>query len=138
MPPRRCSLCKERSREKLATQYNAWFVADGSRICYRQTLCPSCFVETYKGLLQSSNSISTDNATCPACGGESETDSDPVYITLYLPKQEQQDFALDFDAACAAKTRGVMQEGAVLLADRQTQGRSSGAPEPSPWDELEL
>jgi len=138
MPVPRCSICKERTRAKLATQYNAWFIADGKRICYRQTLCPICLIRTYKGLLQSSNSISTDESTCPACGGSSENDADPVFITLYLPKQEKQDFVLDFDAACAAKTRGVMQEGAILMPDRQAQGNSSGAPEPSPWDELEL
>jgi hypothetical protein len=138
MSIRPCSLCKQRVPGKLATSYNAWFLADGKRICYRQRLCLPCLTTTFGTILRNSNSTSTDTATCPACGGSSETDSDPVFITLYLPKQDPREYELDLDAACAAKTRGAMQDGGELLADRQAQGEGPQAPQPSPWDDLEL
>lgn len=138
MSIRPCSICKRRVPGKLATSYNAWFLANGQRICYRQRLCLPCLSTSLGPTLRNSSSDSTDTATCPACGGSSETDSDPVFITLYLPKQDPREFELNFDAACAAKTRGVMSEGGELLADRQASGEGPEAPRPSPWDELEL
>lgn len=138
MSIRPCSICKRRVPGKLATAYNAWFLADGKRICYRQRLCLPCLQNSLAPILRNSNSTLTEEPTCPACGGTSTEDSDPVFITLYLPKQEPQEFELDFDAACAAKTRGVMSEGGELLADRQSAVEGPGAPQPSPWDDLEL
>ena len=139
MSIRPCSICKRRVPGKLATSYNAWFLANGQRIAYRQRLCLPCLSTSYRALFQASaTSTLTETPTCPGCGGESEKDSDPVFITLYLPKQEPREFELNFDAACAAKTRGVMSEGAELLADRQASGEGPQAPQPSPWDDLEL
>ena len=138
MSIRKCSMCQKRAIGKLATSYNAWFNVEGTRICYRQRLCLPCLSQAYKTLLANARLTSEDDSTCPGCGGSSENDAAPVYLTVYLPKQEPRDFELAFDAACAAKMYAVMSEGGELMPDRQASGVGPEAPQPSPWDELEL
>lgn len=138
MSVRKCSLCKHRVPGKLATSYNAWFNGEGKRVCYRQRLCLPCLSQSLVPILRNTSEDLTESSTCPGCGGSSEDDVDPVFLTLYLPKQEPKEFELDLCALCADGIRGTMSEGGELMADRSAPGGGPQAPQPSPWDELEL
>ena len=140
MPRRPCSYCGERGKDKLAQVYIWWYMPEGDRIAYKLHTCAGCLVERWQETLQMSNSILTGDATCIGCGGGLESDDSLVYLNLYLPKQTEREFELDFDAACAAKICGDIQHFGTRLANRGAMGEGPGtsAPQPSPWDELEL
>lgn len=131
-----CSMCGQRKPGKQASAYWAWFLADGSRTAWRQRLDAECLVETYASLLQSSNTDSTDEPTCVGCGGTLTDDWDPVFLTLYLPRQEVREYEIPMCAACAASRRVTMQHGAERLADRQVRGPSPSATGPDPFAAL--
>jgi len=69
-----------------------------------------------------------------------ETDDSTVYLNLYLPKQTAREYELDFDAACAATICGDTSEFGKRLANRgaENEGPRTSAPQPSPWDSIEL
>lgn len=138
MSIRPCSLCKQRVRGKLAAAYWAWFLADGERSAWKQRLCNECLSGTFAPILRNASSTSMDVATCPACGGSSENDADPVFLILYLPKQDPREFELNTDAACAAKIRGNIVELGERLANRQVESRGPSTLDDGAWDALEL
>jgi NAD-dependent SIR2 family protein deacetylase len=74
---------------------------------------------------------------CVSCGASAETDSDPIYLTLYLPGKEPQEIALQLDSACAAKLRIPITASGERLPDRGgvVRGPSSST---SAWDALGL
>jgi hypothetical protein len=68
--------------------------------------------------------VSDDNpnvSACPACGSDASTDLDPIYLTLYLPKQDPREFALSTCGPCAVSLRGSLQQGAMRLPERNGQ-----------------
>lgn len=134
-----CSICGQRRPGKLASAYWAWFLADGSRSAWRQRICASCAPSTLSALLKSANeSEANENVfACVACGASTDQDSDPVYLTLYLPKREAQEFAIQLDSACAVKVRVAAQHGAEKLPDRGGEVRGP-SPDTSAWDALGL
>lgn len=118
-----CSLHGAKIDGKLATLYSAWFNADGGRTAWKQRLCAPCVKETL-ALILTKVAETTDFVTaCPACGSDSSADLDPIYLTLYLPKQEAREFAMTTCSACAAKCRVSLQHGAEKLPDRRQGGK---------------
>lgn len=134
---RPCSICEQRFPGKPATIYCAWFTADNNRIAYKQRLCPGCLGAAYVEVLKASNSNGSDTDTCPSCGGANSVDLDPIFVTLYLPKQPEREYELATDAACAAKLRIVMQQGADRLEDRSAS-RPGPSTSPTAWDAVGL
>lgn len=134
---RPCSICEQRFPGKPAAVYAAWFKADGVRIGWKQRLCPGCFSAAYLALLKAANSNGADADTCPSCGQSNSDDLDPIYLTLYLPKQPEREYELATDAACAAKLRLVLQQGADRLEDRSASGRGPTT-STTVWDAVEL
>ncbi len=134
-----CSICKQRKPGKLASAYWAWFNADGGRSAWKQRFCASCAQDDLQALLLTlSSADSTSNVfACLLCGADASSDSDPVYLTLYVPGKEPQEYALQLDGACAAKLRGKAQTGSERLEDRGglVRGPSLGT---SAWDKLGL
>lgn len=139
MPRVVCSYCGERQRAKTAQIYTWWYVGE-DRISYKLHTCADCLVERWKALLLTSNSTSTDEVTCIGCGGSLENDDSPVYLNLYLPKQPEKQYVLDFDAACAVRICADISDFGKRLENRGAQGEGprSSAPQPSAWDSLEL
>lgn len=133
MSIRPCSACGKRVHGKLATSYNAWFLADESRVCWRQQLCVPCLTGNLGSLLAKVSEESLDVTVCPACGAESSEDLDPIYLTIFLPKQEPREYALTTCGSCAATLRGSLQEGAKRMADRGAESGGSGTPHSDPW-----
>lgn len=136
MVPFRCAGCGARPRSKLAQLYWAWFRADGVRTAWKQRLCVDCTIERLRTLLAHSQEESSDLTMCPSCGADASKDMDPIYLTLYVPKQERSDWSLTTCAPCAVSIRLAAQTGATRLEDRQEN--NSGASLTSAWDALGL
>lgn len=138
MSIRPCHGCKQRVRGKLSSLYWAWFLADDQRVAWKQNLCLGCLSDQVLPILRNINSDLTENATCPACGGSSADDADPVFLILYLPKQIEREFELNTDAACAAKIRANIVAAGERLEDRSPSGRGPTPQADDPWTALEL
>jgi hypothetical protein len=132
MQLKRCANGCGRLGGPVATLYVAWFNGEAKRVCWRTYLCAQCLRETLQSALAAALQDSMDVTVCPACGTDSSTDLDPIYLTVYLPKQERREYALATCGACAAHLRVRLQKGAVLMEDRQLS--SLGAPSLSPQD----
>jgi hypothetical protein len=131
-----CSACGEKKPGKFASLYWAHFNGNGDRKAWRQVLCRECLVENFGSLLGSTNADSMGPSICPACGGTSTDDLDPVFLKLYLPKMPEKEFELATCAACAANLLPLTQVGAAELVNRSA---APGAPSPtqsSEWTDL--
>jgi hypothetical protein len=134
-----CSSCRQRKPGKLATAYWAWFLADGERSAWKVRYCPACAQEHLLGVLSSLRELgeSSEVFACVSCGASAETDSDPMYLTLYLPGKEPMEYAVQLDSACAAKLRSPIVTSGERLADRGGLVRGP-SPTTSAWDALGL
>lgn len=134
-----CSVCRSRRPGKLASAYWAWFNADGARSAWKLRYCHVCAPEALSIVLAASRSSAEmpDVFACVSCGASAETDSDPMYLTLYLPGKEPMEYALQLDAACAARLRIPITEGGERLPDRGGVVRGP-SPSTSAWDALGL
>lgn len=135
-----CSMCKQRKPGKLASGYWAWFLADGSRSAWRLRYCPGCAAESLSGPLSALRQMGEDSTVfaCVGCGADASTDSDPVYLTLYLPGKEPMEYALQLDGACAAKLRIPITTNGERLPDRGGLVRGPSPSLTSAWDALGL
>ena len=132
-----CSVCKARKPGKLASAYWAWFLADESRSAWKLRYCPGCAQESLLALLQTlkEQGESSNVFACVACGSDSSKESDPIYLTLYLPSKEPMEYALQLDGACAAKLRIPIVQFGTRLQDRGGVVRGP-SPSTSVWDAL--
>jgi hypothetical protein len=134
-----CSVCGLRRPGKLASAYWAWFLADGARSAWKVRYCPGCAADHLLPLLKALQSTTTSQEVfaCALCGASAAEDSDPIYLTLFLPGKEPMEYALQADGACAAKLRIPIVERGTKLEDRGgvVRGPSSSA---SAWDALGL
>ena len=134
-----CSMCKRRLPGKLAAAYWAWFNADGGRSAWKVRYCLDCASEHLRILLQTSPALdgTSDVFACISCGASASQDSDPIYCTLYLPGKTPQEYAVQLDAACAAKLRIPITSSGERLPDRGGVVRGP-SPSISAWDALGL
>jgi hypothetical protein len=134
-----CSVCRQRRPGKLATAYWAWFNADGGRSAWKLRYCLDCASESLTVLFSSPPEADGQSTVfdCISCGASAERDSDPIYVTLYLPGREAMEIALQLDAACAAKLRIPLTERGERLPDRGGVVRGP-SPNTSAWDALGL
>lgn len=134
-----CSMCRQRRPGKLASAYWAWFNADGERSAWKVRYCPACAADGLSTLFQTLRETAgtSDVFACVCCGASATHDSDPIYLTLYLPGKEPEEIALQLDGACAAKLRIPITEHGDRLADRGGVVRGP-SPSVSAWDALGL
>jgi len=134
-----CSVCKQRKPGKLASAYWAWFLADGERSAWKLRYCPGCAVEHLSKPLNALREMgeTSEVFACVMCGADSSQDSDPIYLTLYLPGKEPMEYALQLDGACAARLRIPITTQGDRLADRGGVVRGP-SPLASTWDALGL
>ena len=134
-----CSVCGQRKPGKLASAYWAWFNADGGRSAWKLRYCPECAVKSLSLLFNRLRSMDGTSPVfaCVSCGADASEDSDPIYLTLYLPGKESEEIALQLDGACAAKLRIPITESGTKLLDRGgvVRGPSQAL---SAWDALGL
>jgi hypothetical protein len=134
-----CSMCRQRKPGKLATAYWAWFLADGERSAWKLRYCLSDAQEALSGLFAHMSELGENSNVfaCVACGADSSTDSDPIYVTCYLPGKEPMELALQLDGACAAKLRIPITQYGERLPDRGGVVRGP-SPSISAWDAIGL
>ena len=134
-----CSVCRQRKPGKLATAYWAWFLADGERSAWKVRYCPADAQQALLSLLTTlRGQDGNENVfACISCGIDSSTDSDPMYLTLYLPGKEPMEYALQLCGACAVKLRGPIVGSGERLADRGGLVRGP-SPSTSAWDAMGL
>jgi hypothetical protein len=134
-----CSVCRGRKPGKLASAYWAWFNADGARSAWKVRYCQDCAVEHLSMLFQKLREADgmSDVFACVSCSASASQDSDPIYLTLYLPGKEPEEIALQLDAACAAKLRIPITTHGERLPDRGGVVRGP-SPLTSAWDALGL
>lgn len=134
-----CSACGQRRPGKLATAYWAWFRADGERSAWKVRYCAFCAPKELSIVSAAYVRLADveDAFACISCGANASEDSDPIYLTLYLPGKEPTELALQLDGACAAKLRGPITTIGERLPDRGgvVRGPSSST---SAWDALGL
>jgi hypothetical protein len=138
MSIRPCHLCGQRVRGKLASLYWAWYLADNTRVAWRQSLCLGCLQEAFATVLKAAKDADEDSHSCPNCGANVTDDLDPLFAVLYLPQSEQREFELELDAACAAKIRTLIVDQGDRLTDRSGAGRGPTPPSDNRWAELGL
>lgn len=127
MPRAACSFDGQRSDQKLATAYWAWFNADGARTAWKVRYCVD-HARTNLLWLFSPSSEPEEEASifaCRACGTDCTEDSDPIYCTLFLPKRDRMDFECQMCGACAAKVRITIVDVGEKQPDRN--GKSTFA-----------
>lgn len=134
-----CSICKSRRPGKLASAYWAWFRQDGSRAAGKLRYCLECAQEHLSILLQDSvqRPESSSVFACVSCGADASQDSEPVYCTLYLPKKEPMEYALQLDGACAVRLKATISTNWDPLEDRGG-GVRGPSPDITAWDKLGL
>jgi hypothetical protein len=134
-----CSMCRQRKPGKLASAYWAWFLADGERSAWKVRFCPGCAVESLLPLLTQlrGQDGTSDVFACLLCGASAATDSDPMYLTLYLPGKEPTEYAVQLDTACAVRLRVPITSFGERLPDRGGLVRGPSL-STSVWDELGL
>jgi hypothetical protein len=123
-----CSICGQRRPGKLASLYNAWFGDGQTRIAYKQRLCIECLTARFIDSFKRELGREVGDFSCIGCGGDATKDAEPIYVTLYLPKEEPREFALIYCSECHVAARADCSEGAEPLADR---GASVRGPSPS-------
>src|ERR1700686_2671800 len=123
----------------MATAYWAWFLADGARSAWKQRFCAPCAVDNLQSLLLTLRGADSNSNVfaCVSCGTDTSQDSDPVYLTLYLPGKESQEDAILLDGPCAVRVRSAAQVGVERLSDRGGLVRGP-SPSTSDWDALGL
>lgn len=134
-----CSFCRQRKPGKLATAYWAWFLANGERSAWKLRYCPACAAEHLSQVLSDLRRLgeSSEVFACVSCGMDASEDSDPIYLTLYLPSKEPMEYALQLDGACAVKLRSPITTHGERLPDRGGVVRGP-SPSTSAWDALGL
>jgi hypothetical protein len=127
-----CSNCGGRVKGRLATLYNRWPGPDGEWERCKQRLCVGCATALLGPLKAGMSLESSDVCVCPICAKDSSGQLSPIYLSVYLPKQEPREYALTTCESCATTLRDSLRVGSSRLANRE--GFEVGAPGPNPED----
>jgi hypothetical protein len=120
-----CSVCAERTPEKLASVTWAWWSSDSERVAVRQKLCTACYCAT---ALVLTAAVQTNPYDCPVCHRDATSAMSPVYMTAFLPGVGRVRAEMASCTDCATEIRERALVGAVKLEDRadQSLGQDSG------------
>jgi len=131
-----CSCCKSRFGGKATSVYSAWRNGDGMQ---RQVakLCTRCVHENVAPYVK--RAVARDYETgCDKCGSTGPDAYSAVFLTVYRPKAEREDFQLSFCSEHDKQAQGELHHMSMRLPERQPQ-ESSGqrtqgdAAEATPW-----
>lgn len=135
-----CSSCGKRGKSKPATLYSAWFDNEGERSAWRQKFCAPCLTVLMEPLRDGLLQESLDLVACPLCNKDASAEMRPIYLTLFVPKQERTDYALTTCESCAASLQTLLVVGAARMPNRE--GYSGAAAPESPasdgWSDWKL
>lgn len=141
-----CSACKRRVVGKLIAVYVARF-AGQQRIAHRTKLCHSCATE-YAETVKAARPIYGEGGSdewpdgCGVCGAGTADDLDPIYLTIFEPKQDARNLTIPTCSTCTMNLVPMLTAGAEPLAERQlgngavgssSRASGEGAPSPLAW-----
>jgi len=72
---------------------------------------------------------------CPMCGTDASETLDGIWLTVYVPKQPEREYALTTCVSCATKLRALLTNGADSLQDRNV-GAAAPTVTLSEWDSV--
>ena len=141
-----CSACKRRTLGKLIAVYTARF-SEQRRVAFKTRLCYDCAAE-FAETVKLAKPVRADERGqdwpefCPLCGGGTAEDLDPIYLTVYEPKQDGRSLTIATCASCTANLAPQLEQHGERLVDRQPgspdvtrlpQVAGEGAPSPLAW-----
>jgi len=131
-----CSHCGQRIHGKLASIYSNWFTDSGDREAWRIRLCVGCLTALMGSLKNGSSGDSSGLTVCPMCGSDSSQNLDGIYLTCYVAKQPEREYALTTCVSCAASLRERLQFGADRLGDRNAVAAATAQNASAAWDSV--
>lgn len=134
-----CSFHQGKVLGKMAVGYWAWFNAHGERSAWKLRYCVECATTNLNWLFTAAQRMQTTQElfACISCGADCREDSDPMWLTLYVPNQDPREYELQLDGACAAKLRSPVVSFGEKLPDRSSQVRGPSSLTAA-WDKLGL
>ena len=108
--------------------------SEGERICFRERLCAPCVTTLRDSLLVSASDLSLNVCVCPICGQDASENLSPLYLTIYLPKQEAREFALTTCTSCVKPYLESFADKGDKMADRESG--KVGAAAAAQWENV--
>lgn len=135
MPRFKCSSCGLVWPGKMATVYWGWNSPSGGRCSCKQRFDPEHFLVLWAELKKHGQNSS---GQCPSCGGDMTESSFVVWATIYPPRHDRIDAALEVCTDCSEQLLEQVTLRSEPLSDR---GAGAGGPLPQPpradpWDAL--
>jgi hypothetical protein len=133
---RPCTSCDARFTGKPTSVYSAW-MEDDVRNSWVAKLCPDCTFNLVGPPVRRAIARK-DDVTCDLCGASGPDDYSPLYLTVYQPKSEMEQFELVSCGDCTEQVRGLFLKMSQPVPNR-SQGSSRGlvntqdAARPVPW-----
>jgi hypothetical protein len=94
---------------------------NGSRRSYRAQLCGQCVYVEIAPYVK--HAVSRDyEQGCDSCGGTGEEEYSPIYLTVYRPFVEAEQFELSFCSEHNVPAQGRLAVMSVAMPDRQPVG----------------
>lgn len=135
MAPKPCQACKKRFKDKATSVYWAW-MENGVRIAFRSQLDMDCVRDFVAPMVK--NAVLRDYGTgCDVCHATGPDDYELVYVTVYRPRVEAEQFELSFCGEDLEKTQHAIRLISGVLPDRQPAGsrgpENTQAVTEAPW-----
>jgi len=141
-----CSACKRRTLGKLIAVYTARF-SEQRRVAFKTRLCYDCAAEFAETVKLAKPVLADERGqnwpeTCPLCGSGTAEDLDPIYLTVYEPKQDGRSLTIATCSSCTANLAPQLEQHGERLIDRAPgssdltrlpQVAGEGAPSPLAW-----
>jgi len=117
MASKPCTACRKRFKDKATSVYAAWMV-NGTRRAYRAQLCTDCVYAEIAPYVK--RSLARDfEVGCDSCGGTGEDEYGAIYLTVYRPHLEPDQFELNFCSEHQVPAQGRLAVISSALPDRQ-------------------
>jgi hypothetical protein len=131
-----CTHCAQRFTGKPTSIYSAW-MEDDIRQSWVAKLCGDCTFNMVGPPVRRAIARNGDES-CDLCGATGPGRYDPLYLTVYQPRAEMEQFELVTCDECTEQLRDLMLRMSQPVPNR-SQGRSQGpvnnrdAARPVPW-----
>ena len=124
-----CSACGQRKPGKFAVAYWAWFDSLGDRQAWKARYCLDDAAEELRLCSGGFSPLADPQSVfaCSSCGIDTTGDQEPVYCTLYLPRQEAMEVSIPLCGACAVKLRTRIMSISTRLENRDIAQRKDSS-----------
>lgn len=130
-----CFSCGKKFPGKAATLYGAWMADEDTRVSYTLKVCLECVLQNLS--IPVRNATRNDYEAICAIDGEDLRNQRHIrlFVTAYLPKREQEQFAIPFHHGCATALQAWFEEYGVENKRDDLGGlRGPAAPQGQQWE----